>query len=276
MRWRQVPRIVLRRLLVQDFRTLMDRVDQQQRSLEDTRSRIDVGLDLAREFQRAREADEYQRAFSDSRPTVSICVGTFNRSDLLVGRCLPSLLSQTYPHIEIIVIGDGCSDDTEERVKSLDDPRIIFENLFKQGPYPSDPRRRWQVAGTASVNRALELASGTFITHLDDDDEHAPERVERLLELAQAEHADLVWHPFHAQGRDGTWALNDAATFEHARVTTSSILYHSWFKRLPWDVEAHFYDEPGDWNRLRKIRWLGAHLVRHDQPLLRHYRERNQ
>lgn len=42
------------------------------------------------------------------------------------------------------------------------------------------------VAGTPAANRALELADGAFVTHLDDDDRYAPDQIERLLEFAQA------------------------------------------------------------------------------------------
>ena len=40
-------------------------------------------------------------------PLVSIIVPTYNRHELLLNRCLPSIFRQTYPKIEIIVVSDG-------------------------------------------------------------------------------------------------------------------------------------------------------------------------
>src|SRR5260370_22450535 len=57
-----------------------------------------------------------------SRPLVTVIVTTYNRSRLLTERCIPSILGQTYDNLELIVVGDGCTDDTEELVSQLNDP----------------------------------------------------------------------------------------------------------------------------------------------------------
>jgi len=63
-------------------------------------------------------------------PLVSVVIPTKNRSERLVCACVPSLLGQTYKNIEIVIVGDGCTDDTEERIVKLNDNRIIFKKLF--------------------------------------------------------------------------------------------------------------------------------------------------
>lgn len=243
---------------------------------EPIRSHFDVGPRVRRLFGEARETPEYQGAYEKRDPLVSVCVATYNRAELLVSRSLPSLLSQTYPNLQIVVVGDGCTDDTAERVASLSDRRIFFVNLPKRGDYPDDPHLRWMVAGTAALNHALSLAKGDFITHLDDDDEHSADRIETLIRIIQDARADLVFHPFEVETVSGEWQLNRASAFDLGQVTTSSVLYHRWFRRLGWDPFAHRYGEPGDWNRFRKFNYLGARVARHDGPLLKHYRERNQ
>ena len=57
-------------------------------------------------------------------------------------------------------------------------------------------------------------------------------------------------------------------------VTTSSVFYRSWFKKIPWDANAHLMMEPGDWNRFRCIKYFQPVMLRHPEPLLRHYCER--
>jgi glycosyltransferase involved in cell wall biosynthesis len=259
-----------------DLPNLRNDVSRLQTELDAARSRNDVALEIMDSFEAARNTPDYTRVFEAKRPLVTVCVGTYNRKQLLLERCLQSLLDQTYDNLEIIVVGDCCTDDTDTAVAALRDPRIRFENLTVRGPYPDNPRQRWMVAGTMPVNRALALASGDFVTHLDDDDEHAPHRIEKLLDFIRESRADLVYHPFHFETAPGTWRLNPARHFGYGQVTTSSIFYHSWLRRVPWNVEAYRYGEPGDWNRLRKILYLGAAVARYPEPLLRHFVERSQ
>jgi glycosyltransferase involved in cell wall biosynthesis len=236
----------------------------------------DLGLAAREEFQQQSKTLEYCEVFEKANPLVSICIATYNRAALLRDRSLRSCLNQTYRNIEIIVVGDACTDETEKVMAKVSDPRVRFVNLKQRGDYPLEPHLRWMVAGTAAVNHALSMAKGDFITHLDDDDEHAPERVEALLEVLTQSRSDLVYHPFRFETHDGRWKVNSAKSFSYVNATTSSIFYHRYFKNLKWDPLAYRYREPGDWNRLRKIRHVGAQIVRDPRILLSHYRERSQ
>jgi glycosyltransferase involved in cell wall biosynthesis len=236
----------------------------------------DLGLQASVEFRRLRQTAEYQAVFDKPDPLVSICIATYNRARLLRERSLQSCLDQTYRNIEIIVVGDACTDDTAKVMAEVTDPRVRFVNLEQRGEYPEDPHLRWMVAGTAPLNHALSIARGDFITHLDDDDEHASERVEVLLAAAVQSRCDLIYHPFRFETADGRWRVNRARSFRYVNATTSSIFYHRYFAGLGWDPHAYRYKEPGDWNRLRKIRFLGARIMRDPRILLSHYRERSQ
>lgn len=211
-----------------------------------------------------------------TRPLVSICVATYNRARLLTERCVASLLRQTWTNIEIIVVGDCCTDDTGERLAAIGDSRIRFVNLPQRGNYPVETNRRWQVAGSIPMNHALALCNGYFISHLDDDDEHDPNRIEKLVAFAIQRDLDFVWHPFWVESKHGKWDLLPCDFFRLGNVTTSSIFYRSWLTRIQWDVNAHLLSEPGDWNRLRKFKYLGVKSDRYPDPLLRHYAERSQ
>ena len=103
-----------------------------------------------------------------------MCVGTYNRGELITERCLPSILAQTYHNLEIIVIGDACTDDTFDRIKKFSDKRLKYFNLKQRGNYPRIRKFRWMVAGSIPFNHALRMTTGDFITHLDDDDEYSP------------------------------------------------------------------------------------------------------
>jgi glycosyltransferase involved in cell wall biosynthesis len=250
--------------------------DRLQEEITLLKSRVDCDPALFHALAAERLTPEYAERYTRAEPLVSICVATYNRAELLCERTLKSLIGQTYGNIEIVVVGDGCSDDTEQRVAALGDERIRFVNLPERGNYPAEPVRRWSVAGTAPFNVAIGLARGDFITHLDDDDEHVPDRVEKLVRFSQAESLEFVFHPFVVENDDGSWTTNEAATFGMQRVTSSSIFYDRFFTRIPLDIDAHLLGEPGDWNRLRKFPYLGARIGRHPDVLLRHFRERNQ
>ncbi len=210
-----------------------------------------------------------------SHPLVTVIVATYNRSRLLTERCIPSILGQTYDNLELIIVGDGCTDDTEELVAQIKDRRLKFHNLPERGRYPSDRIRRWMVAGTVPANKALSLAQGDFITHLDDDDEYVLDRLEKLVKFAIDNQCDFVWHPFWWEQDDG-WILNQAVEIAHGQITNGAVMYRGWFKKVQWKMDAYRLMEPGDWNRYRRIKYIGPVAMRYPEPLLRHHRERNQ
>jgi glycosyltransferase involved in cell wall biosynthesis len=257
-------------------RRLRDQIEQLNAEVDALRSRIDVNDTLFERFQNERKSTDYQSVYDKESPLVSVCVGTYNRGRLLVERSLRSILEQDYPHLEVIVVGDCCTDDTVEIVSKIKDERVRFINLPERGKYPEDPQCRWMVAGTTTFNHALSLANGDFITHLDDDDEYTPHRILKLLAFIQKYRADVIWHPYWSEKRKGGWDLIKAEEFKKNQVTTSVVFYHRWFKHVPWDMNAYKYLEPGDWNRFRKIKYLGATMLRYPEPLLRHYKEKNQ
>lgn len=245
-------------------------------AIDNMRSRFDVPDTLFMQFQEDRDSAAYKSVFQKKNPLVSVCIATYNRSKTLTERTLSSLVCQDYQNIEIIVVGDACTDDTAESVRAMNDQRIQFINLPKRGDYPSNPDWRWMVAGTTPVNYALDMAKGDFITHLDDDDDHSPERISKLVRFIQDTRADIIWHPFWQETASGKWQLKKSNHFRRNHITTSSVFYHHWLKRIHWDINAYKYREPGDWNRFRKFVYLGCTSKRFPEPLLRHYKERGQ
>lgn len=257
-------------------RQLQANLDELRLELDNLKSKLDLSSSLQDAFSDDRASEQYLQSYAKEEPLITVCVATYNRGELLVDRCIRSIREQSYRNIEIIVVGDCCTDDTAARVAKIADTRLRFHNLEQRGRYPSLAEHRWMVAGSTPMNFALQLAQGDFITHLDDDDSYMPDRIEKLTAFIQKHKADIVWHPFWNEAPDGRWTLNECPLYKKGCLTTSSVLYHNWFRQIPWDLEAYRYKEPGDWNRFRKIRYLGAKAVRYPEPLLRHYRERSQ
>lgn len=233
------------------------------------KSSLDVPEELVEEFAGWRADNPPPR-----RPLVSVAVATFNRAEILTQRCIPSVLGQTYDNLELIVVGDRCTDETEAEIARIEDPRLKFVNLTERSEYPVEPQRRWMVAGTPPTNKALAMARGDFVTQLDDDDEYAPDRLEKLVTFAVENGCDFVWHPFWVEEEPEEWRLVKAESFTYGQVTNASAFYRSWFKRIEADIESHRLMEPGDWNRFRKIKYLSPASARYPEPLLSKYRDR--
>ena len=133
-----------------------------------------------------------------SNPLVSVRIPTLNRSDLLLERAVPSALGQTYRNIEVIIVGDHCTDNTEEELCKVKSNRnILWHNLPERNKYETellkDPEIRWFMGPVRATNKATELCSGEWVAHIDDDDFWTPNHVMELLELAQKGDYEMVY-----------------------------------------------------------------------------------
>jgi glycosyltransferase involved in cell wall biosynthesis len=63
---------------------------------------------------------------------VTVVIPTFNRADLLL-RAIASVVGQTYRHWELVIVDDGSTDDTAERIKDLGDSRIRYAEIEHSG-----------------------------------------------------------------------------------------------------------------------------------------------
>ena len=231
------------------------------------RDRVDWALarheglpDAIAAYQIARSAPDYWTAYNSSEPLVSIVIATADRTGTLLERSVPSALAQTYRNLEIVVVGDCAPLATERGLAAFRDTRISFFNRAERGPYPMPGRDRWRVGGCLAMNEGLTRSAGAFVTHLDDDDTMEPQRIERLVAAAKQARADFLWHALRFQRHDGSWMVIGNGVLEVGQVGTPSIFYHRYFARIPWDINAYRASEPGDWNRLRKIKALRPRL----------------
>lgn len=103
-------------------------------------------------------------------PEVSVVIPTYNRA-FVVGDAIRSALEQTFRDIEVIVVDDGSTDNTEEVVKSFGDKRIRYIKLNANR------------GGAAARNAGIKVAKGKYVAFLDSDDLWLPEKIERQLEV---------------------------------------------------------------------------------------------
>lgn len=206
---------------------------------------------------------------------VSVCIAASDRVELLLERCLPSVFRQTHQDLEVSIAGDFVDAAVVEKILALGDPRISFVNLPVRGPYPRPGVSRWQVAGSNAMNESMRRATGEYICHLDDDDEMAPDKIERCMD-ACTNSTDFIYHRFNTQLPDKRWVVIGDGQFGLGQVTTGAVFYNKRYRAVGWDVLAFRRNTPGDWDRFSRIqKELNPRLRFVDVPLIWHYKENN-
>lgn len=107
---------------------------------------------------------------SKEKPTVSVVIPTYCRAHL-IGQAIQSVLNQTYQDLEIIVVDDCSSDNTEEIVRSIKDDRIRYLRHEKNKGAP------------AARNTGIKAAKGIYIAFQDSDDEWLPQKLEKQMKI---------------------------------------------------------------------------------------------
>jgi glycosyltransferase involved in cell wall biosynthesis len=122
--------------------------------------------------------------------TISVTVPVHNTAPYLP-KCLDSLLAQTYPHLEIICVDDGSTDNSLQILNdyAARDSRIKVFHQEAQGV-------------SAARNTALLHSSGDFVTSLDSDDYIAPDTYEKAVACI-ADDVDWVSYGIELVDTDG-------------------------------------------------------------------------
>ncbi|MHB1686449.1 MAG: glycosyltransferase family 2 protein [Ignavibacteriaceae bacterium] len=105
------------------------------------------------------------------QPEVSVVTAVYNRANYL-GRCIGSLLNQTFKNWELIAVDDGSEDDTFKILKE-------YEKTYKNIKVFWQTNRKLPL----SRNKGIEVSSGKFITFLDSDDEYEKDHLEKHFEF---------------------------------------------------------------------------------------------
>jgi glycosyltransferase involved in cell wall biosynthesis len=100
---------------------------------------------------------------------ISVIICTYNYAHYLF-QCLQSVINQTYPPDEVIVIDDGSTDETFEVIRHFEGIKYI---------------RQEHAGKAAAFNRGIEASSGDLICHLDADDYWFERKLEYLLNAFQ-------------------------------------------------------------------------------------------
>jgi glycosyltransferase involved in cell wall biosynthesis len=111
---------------------------------------------------------------------ISVIIPSYNRGST-IKRAIQSVLDQTYRNIEVIIVDDGSTDNTEEIVSGLKNDKVFYYKNTRN------------IGACGSRNRGITLAKGEFIAFQDSDDEWLPEKLKKQMDFFSKVNCDLVF-----------------------------------------------------------------------------------
>lgn len=175
---------------------------------------------------------ETSSSVSYSEPLISVLVAVYN-TERYLRRCLESLLHQTYPNYQIIIV-DDCSPDgagsiADEYAKSSDRVSVVH-HAFNRGL-------------SAARNSGLECVEGELITFIDSDDWVEPDYLEYLYGVLNSTGADIAMSRSFFTSRFREQVGRD----EIERISPEDMLCDIFYNRI----------HEGVWNRLYRRDAIG-------------------
>ena len=222
-------------------------------------------------------------------PLVSICIPAYN-AEATLGETLESLLSQDYPHLDIVVSDNHSTDGTKAVVESFTERGVRYCTPPKRPEWASDLP---SYVG-AYINSAYVLTQGRadYLCLFHSDDLYDPSIVRRQVEMMQAyTHVGAVFTLLQTIGEDGrpinmgtstlpkelrgrsrfdfSTLLNAVLTHSNFLATPSVMLRRSTLEHVGSFDERHFLTS-ADLEMWLRIAYQGYEIAVIDHPLLRY------
>lgn len=169
-------------------------------------------------------------------PRVSVIIATYNRRRVL-RYAIQSVLWQSMRDFELLVIGDGCTDDSGDVVASFGDSRIHWQNLSQNSGHQSTPN-----------NLGLKIARGKYIAYLGHDDLWHPKHLTKLTDALEFGGADIAFSVCENigppdRGQRVLTGISPSGAYERGLIVPPSSLMH----------RRTLTQELGGWKDYRKL-----------------------
>lgn len=134
---------------------------------------------------KSRSLDDTPAEIGQNAPLVTVIIPARNEARN-IERCVRSVLSTTYPNVEVILVDDHSSDGTGDIARAIaaSDPRLAV--IHAPDLPPGWFGKQWACASGARA------ASGSLLCFTDADTTHAPDLLSRSINEMRARHADLI------------------------------------------------------------------------------------
>ncbi len=178
-----------------------------------------------------------------SEPLVSVCIGAYNRKDY-VRECVDSVLAQTWPNKEIVVVDDASTDGTREILKAYGNSIRLILRERNSGICP------------ITRNQAARAAQGEYVAFLDSDDVWHPEKLAKQVAFMRAHPEIPLCHTLcnvidersqvvgvrHGLGVVPPTGMIFERLLEHCWITISTVMVRkSMFEEVGWFNEEAPY-----------------------------------
>ncbi|WP_019241432.1 MULTISPECIES: glycosyltransferase [Bacillus] len=176
---------------------------------------------------------------------VSIIIPVYNNEKFL-DKCLNSVINQTLNDIEIIIINDGSTDNSLNKLK-------WYESKYSNIKLLNQPNSGQAVA----INRALDLACGEYVAFVDADDYIENNMIETLYKEAKSSNLDLVICNYTKVDMDGRiLSYNDHSTFDNKLLDRNDLIRE-------FLLNENNLVEGFSWNKLIKMKLFNEFNIRY-------------
>lgn len=145
-------------------------------------------------------------------------------AEAYIAEAINSVINQTYPNVELVIVDDGSSDNSYEICQRFVEQNNINILLFKQnnnGPYPAR-------------NYGLSQTNGTYIAFLDADDYWAKDCLKKLIQAIKDSNSDLAYCGWQNVGQGGPGSNEPYIPPEYEKGD----VIKSFLKSCPWPIHA--------------------------------------
>jgi GT2 family glycosyltransferase len=176
-------------------------------------------------------------------PLVSVVMPTFNRADLIVP-AVQSVIDQSFVDWELLIVDDGSTDATAERVEALDDPRIV---LLRQDRIGNVAKLR---------NLGVAAGRGKYVAFLDSDDLWLPAKLEMQLRALSGRPDEWCYADHALADSEGVQMPLRSGRFEpvNGRIARHLLADETSAAVITWLVPRSLLDETGGFDETLRLR----------------------
>lgn len=192
---------------------------------------------------------------------VSVILTSYNKPDF-IDRVLKSMMEQTYPHWELLVMDDGSEQETMKKIEPfLNDERI---QLYSHMVHPT--KRLITARYATLINEALTHITGELICYLTDDTIYRQDRLQKMVDAFRSNpHVNIVYssqrviHVDKQLVETMPFVREAEEILEHAsfQVDHCSVMHRRRLLPLIYERFGQYWDdEPKHWHHADAVFWM--------------------
>jgi glycosyltransferase involved in cell wall biosynthesis len=193
---------------------------------------------------------------TEKSPAISVIIPAFNQA-VFISEAIHSVLEQTYPYFELIVVDDGSTDETPQVLAQIQDPRMRVVRQPNAGL-------------SAARNTGLRESAAPLVTFLDADDYFLPDKLEVLsnylnehpeigLVVGRVRYINQYGNLIYESSKTSTKLVLPELLFENPICVSGILLRRKWLERIGIFDESLRACE--DWDLWIRLAYAGCRFA---------------